>query len=129
MKDIKFRALGTRGEGWIYWTPKTEESTWSGEKTFWQLLESGYYENLCQFTGLSDKNGKEIYTGDILGCTEGDDFHKKYYGENISVIFNESKARFEVDRSVQESHRDLPENLRHGYTVIGNNIENEELLK
>lgn len=42
------------------------------------------YDTLMQFTGLTDKNGKEIYEGDIVTVDRKDSFDK--YNEAIIVF-------------------------------------------
>lgn len=58
-RPIKFRALRDDGT-WLYSDDKLSR--------FWASVDNGYvhYETVGQFTGLLDKNGKEIYIGDIL---------------------------------------------------------------
>ena len=72
---------------------------------------------LMQYTGLKDKNGKEIYEGDILSISDRE-------GDNQVVYFAEGFyctdefALFELTRSKTRT-----------FEVIGNIYENPELLE
>ena len=75
---------------------------------------------LMQYTGLKDKNGKEIYEGDVLHC---DGFW------NLYVVWDEGNARFAflcTDWVVTQGHPIQP-NIS-SYCIIGNIYENPELL-
>src|SRR3989304_9140917 len=76
---------------------------------------------IMQYTGLKDKNGKEIYEGDILRTNEHIDF----------IVWNEKKCGFSY--SNDKSNMSLPQWFEHGQysgtEIIGNIYENPELLK
>ena len=81
---------------------------------------------VLQFTGLQDRNGKEIYEGDILKYNFPYDGRLKHVS---SVKFLETEASFGIkDRYENEIplYRIAANNY---FEVIGNIYENEELLK
>ncbi len=99
MRDIKFRGQTetTKGKEWVY-------GYYYKVKSFFDNKEQGYMgairgnhlqdlvideDTLGQYTGLHDKNGKEIYEGDIL---EVKGF--SYKGYNTGVIIRNVLVEF-----------------------------------
>lgn len=69
---------------------------------------------LMQFTGLTDKNGKEIYEGDLLHSTQWNPDH-------YEVIFREGE--FVLWHNVLDYY-DVPIHHCDNFKVIGNVFEN-----
>ncbi len=74
---------------------------------------------LMQYSGLKDKNGKEIYEGDIVG--NGRD---NWAGE---IIFDQKRSGFFVAWNL--GHNQLEEHYNKIIEIIGNIYENAELLE
>lgn len=141
MRHIKFRAWDKNTHSmlsWFYITNKLNEI--EARDLF---VGKGYYNRkdliLMQYTGLQDKNGKEVYEGDILdqgkhwwrtksgkpykGCKKIDDDFVEAHGKHCYTI---------VERT--------PPEMGFGFTgfgyafvdsskIIGNIYQNPELLK
>lgn len=81
--------------------------------------------HLMQSTGLKDKNGKEIFEGDVLAIEtdEGVTNLKVFWDEKHALFMFESKKYNEKDLLAE-----LVEDNTYPFEIIGNIYENKELL-
>lgn len=81
---------------------------------------------LMQSTGLKDKNGKEIFDGDVLACKTDDEVI------NLNIFWDEEHALFMFESkkyNEQELLAELVEDNIYPFEIIGNIYENPELLE
>lgn len=123
VRVIKFRAVY---EGKIYevtelmWSDLTV-TLWDGKHAEVQVVGIADVP-LLQFTGLTDKNGVEIYEGDVVR------FRSHPSPMRVAkVLFDQKSARFMADHT-DGSGWDSFQHHNH-LEVIGNIYENTELLK
>jgi len=121
MREIKFRAWDEGLEEMIYF------DLLSTDRLDFQLMTE-YLEGsfVMQYTGLKDKNGKEIYERDILEITEKSVY---VYPGIYQVVYGAGGFDIEM-KSFGESITHRLGEIPNGYNeVIGNIHENPELLK
>lgn len=98
---------------------------WIEEKKDWLHFDD--YECIMQSTGLLDKNGKEIFEGDIVqfeDCYEVSDFLYINTG-----IIEWCQGGFHVTNRDSVLMEDLFDGDSLDVTIIGNIYENPEILK
>lgn len=82
--------------------------------------------DLMQSTGLKDKNGKEIFEGDILAFKTDDEVI------NVKIFWDEKHALFmfrSEKYNEEEPLAELVEANTYPFEIIGNVYENPELLE
>ena len=122
MREIKFRGLSLTGD-WIYGNLDNQ-----GNMVEIFNRDDGMFsksvvmpKTIGQYTGLKDKDGKEIYEGDILQLPKG------------GIRYVKWSDTFKLFVLVDPTGKEIPMNISNYATelikIIGNIFENKELLK
>lgn len=119
-REIKFRGKRIDNKKWVYGFLADEDYINDIDSIDLSSIEVDI-DTVGQFTGLLDKNGKEIYEGDII----------KGFDITIEVWYSEDRACFIAE--MKEPQNDMMDILG-GYDtermeIIGNIYDNPNLIK
>ena len=135
-REIKFRAWERGGKVMIDWLTMTHtafnDKQMGGYGFLYRVMTGRPEMDVMQFTGLKDKNGKEIYEADIIKVGTRSELNGLLYSDLGFVIFSENVAAFGVEiPDGQEGSVTWPIShfVLNEFEVIGNIYENPELLQ
>lgn len=125
-RTIKFRFWKTETKEWVNFPSRT--GIYSHQPIIDPVYTESNYFIIQQFTGLLDKNGKEIYEGDILKAFDVSCFESKsplilyvaYEADNAWFVFKNSSDALGEGYYWQELS---------DVEIVGNIFENGDLLK
>lgn len=133
-REIKFRGKRKDNKKWVfgnYFITKYDNTT----KIRQQLQDYSLYshdvlsETVGQFTGLHDKNGKEIYEEDVVKITNKNSKVIPIKPLIAQIVWSEEYlAYILITTSVKDAFENLGDYIDYDIEVIGNVFENPELL-
>lgn len=136
MREIKFRGKRKDNGEWVYGIPLKYGNNLvivgdfiecNSEYTFIEFWEPVDPATVSQFTGLYDKNGTEIYEGDILHERSIDEFEESGYSDlYYEVIFKDSAFGFLGE--ITGEFYSFSEFSINGEAVAGNIHDNPGLI-
>ena len=136
MREILFRAKRIDNGEWIEGDLVHAPDGRTAVSTYDDLVET-VPETVCQYTGLTDKNGRKIFEGDIITYQHDNDdcpFPNKDTKRRVGrVYFQEFRSCFAVAEGRNGSdmiNQDLFKYVQNGnrVQVIGNIFDNPELI-
>lgn len=126
MRDIKFRIYDKDRKAMYHLLEnKLSFGRFEGDRAVdWEDVFADKHEELeiMQYTGLKDKNGKEIYEGDIIqheDITKGLVRYSEKYAQYVLVNTGSVKDEFEP----------LGDYNMEVFEIIGNEFDNPDLLE
>jgi uncharacterized phage protein (TIGR01671 family) len=127
MREILFRGKDIKGNWHIGLLAHIGNAWYISNKTGVATAFEVIPETVGQYTGLTDKNGKKIFEGDIVVCAQK--INGNFIDEHIEVGCVKMKhGAFGLHRK-QGYYRPFKDWLEdYEYEVIGNIHDNKELL-
>ena len=132
-RQIKFRIYNNKQNKWVH-GPGNEVNLFGETILFGAFMNNVPTEELndcvaLEYTGLTDKNGKEIYEGDILMYKTGSIPTTGVIGQ-VLYEADEGGYIFQWERKGPNQHHiNLNCDVAFESVIVGNILENPELLK
>ncbi|WP_304341104.1 YopX family protein [Metaclostridioides mangenotii] len=139
MRDIKFRGYAVEemvNSQWLTGYGILSIDYVDNSEEYW-LIDNTHEtrvkkESIGQYTGLKDKNGVEIYEGDIVKACEGKLFEVKWYDNGFKYKYRFKRSYKDEGSWIETKFLEIgreTEDRRWGVEVVGNIFENPEMVE
>ena len=124
-REILFKAKRKDNGEWVegYYLPGMKLPGYDGKNDFIVMSDGDYFAinpiTLCQYTGLTDKNGKKIWENDIVELPDEEGY--------FTCKWEEDAARFVMNGDGLTV--DFDNYWSYQTEVVGNIFDNPELLE
>ena len=124
-REIKFRAWKESEKKMLSWYELLDSKFKNGLPILNDVLAGTYLKVVMQYTGLKDKNGKEIYEGDIVNCNMS--FQGGSLPHMSEIVYLDTFGAFATKNLSGETL--LHNHLLNTFEIIGNIYESPDLLE
>ena len=124
MREIKFRAWDKEQKEGVKYSITDNIPIFCHNTSRWKTDKEGKRFILCQYTGLKNFNGKEIYEGDIVRAIG--------FSKWIGVAKYSDKNQAFVFECIDKNYRGnivFMSQFDQGFKILGNIYENPEMLE
>lgn len=121
IENIKFKAKRLDNEEWVkgdlvHSTSYVGISYPSDEFSNVSIVHRVDPKTVCQFTGLKDENGVELYEGDLVQVT----------GQTRIIEYNKKYCAFVMKEEGEYLMRELDFLTKYAFNIIGNKFDKKE---
>lgn len=128
MREILFRGQTKSDKKWIYGNLLQTDNGTYVIQNYAPFEGIGKYEvnpkTACQYTGLTDKNGRKIFEGDIVSFY----YELGNWGKIAKILFEDGEYRYRAITSTANLYNCRICGENDSCEVIGNTFDNPELI-